>query len=93
MKQRKVRDSRLVPPKDTLLSVLPSIVKMTDLGEQRRSRGAQVVGDEQLGVGVNPRWVELPQWLGGGVGAPRHMADKCGTYSRVTLSRLRLPFL
>lgn len=45
-----------------------SIVKKTglsiDLGEQRRSRGAEVVGDEQLGVGVDPRWVELPQWLG-----------------------------
>lgn len=54
----------------TLLRVLWSIVKetglCTDLGEQRRGRGAEVVRDEQLGVGVDPRWVELPQWLGGG---------------------------
>lgn len=37
----------------------------TDLGEQGRSRGAEVVGDEQLRVRVDPRWVELPQWLEG----------------------------
>lgn len=64
MKQRNVY-WRPVPSR-----VLPSTVKKTglgtDLGEQRRSRGAQVVGDEQLGVGVDPRWVELPQWLVGG---------------------------
>lgn len=34
-----------------------------DLGEQRRSCGAEVVRDEQLGVGVDSCWVELPQWL------------------------------
>lgn len=54
----------------TLLRVLWSIVTgtglCTDLGEQRRGRGAEVVRDEQLGVGVDPRWVELPQWLVGG---------------------------
>lgn len=34
-----------------------------NLSEQGRSCSAQVVGDEQLGVGVDPCWVELPQWL------------------------------
>ncbi len=35
----------------------------SDLSEQRRSCGAQVVGDEQLGVGVDSCRVELPQRL------------------------------
>lgn len=34
-----------------------------DLGQQRRGGSAEVVGDEQLGVCVDPCWVELPQWL------------------------------
>lgn len=34
-----------------------------NLSEQGCSRGAQVVGDEQLGVGVDPCRVELPQRL------------------------------
>lgn len=52
-----------------LLCALWCVVKETglgtDLGEQRRGGGAEVVGDEQLGVGVDPCWVELPQWLVG----------------------------
>lgn len=35
----------------------------SDLGQQRRGCGAEVVWDEQLGVRVDPCWVELPQWL------------------------------
>lgn len=50
----------------------------TDLGKQRRGRGAEVVRDEQLGVGVDPRWVELPQWLREGAGGHQH------TEARVT---------
>lgn len=33
------------------------------LGEQGGGCGAQVVGDEQLGVGVDSCWMELPQRL------------------------------
>lgn len=52
---------------------------MTDLGEQRRSCGAEVVGDEQLGVGVNARWVELPQWLWGW----KHRQTRLSTAARI----------
>lgn len=34
-----------------------------NLSEQGGSCSAQVVGDEQLGVGVDSCWMELPQWL------------------------------
>lgn len=34
-----------------------------NLSEQGGSCGAQVVGDEQLGVGVDSCWMELPQRL------------------------------
>lgn len=36
---------------------------LSDLSQQRRGGSAEVVGDEQLGVRVDPCWVELPQWL------------------------------
>lgn len=35
----------------------------SDLSQQRRGGSAEVVGDEQLGVRVDPCWVQLPQWL------------------------------
>lgn len=35
----------------------------SNLGKQRSCRGAQVVGDEQLSVGVDSCWMELPQRL------------------------------
>lgn len=35
----------------------------SDLCEQRCSCRTQVVRDYQLGVGVDPCWMELPQWL------------------------------
>lgn len=34
-----------------------------NLSEQGGSCSAQVVRDEQLGVGVDSCWMELPQWL------------------------------
>lgn len=66
MEQRNVYCTLRQSDDITLLRVLRTVVKETDLGEQRRSRGAEVVRNEQLGVGVDPRWVELPQWLRGG---------------------------
>lgn len=34
-----------------------------NLSEERCSCSTQVVGNEELGVGVDSSWMELPQWL------------------------------